>query len=57
MIQLSGKSIAFPPKILFKSMLEDGVFPGDGEKTNIVSKVFFQKAILCLSTKIIVEIF
>ena len=32
MIQLCGKSIALPLKLLFKTILEEGTFPGDWKK-------------------------
>ena len=37
MIQLCGKSIALPLKLLFKTILEEGTFPEDWKKSNIVS--------------------
>ena len=36
MIQLCGKSIALPLKLLFKTILEEGTFPEDCKKSNVV---------------------
>ena len=36
MIELCGKSIALPLKLLFQSSLEKGIFPVDWKKSNIV---------------------
>ena len=36
MIQACGKSIALPLKFLFKTILEEGTFPEDWEKSNVV---------------------
>ena len=36
MIQLCGKSIALPLKLLFKTILEKGTFPEDWKKSNVV---------------------
>ena len=36
MIKLCGKSIAHPISLIFQSILNDGVFPDDREKSNIV---------------------
>ena len=36
MIKLCGKTIAIPLKMIFRSMLEEGVFPDDWKKCNIV---------------------
>ena len=36
MIQLCGKSIALPLKLLFKTILEEGTFPEDWKKSNVV---------------------
>ena len=33
MIKLCGKTIAIPLKLIFQSMLEEGVFPNDWKKT------------------------
>ena len=37
MIKLCGKTIAIPLKLIFQSMLEEGVFPDDSKKSNVVS--------------------
>ena len=37
MIQLCGKEITLPLQLLFKLMLEEGTFPEDREKSNVVS--------------------
>ena len=37
MIQLCGKEIVLPLQLLFKSMLEKGLFPEDWKKSNVVS--------------------
>ena len=36
MIQLCGKEIILPFRLLFKSMLEEGIFPDDWKKSNVV---------------------
>ena len=36
MIQLCGKEIILPLQLLFKSMLEEGTFPEDWKKSNVV---------------------
>ena len=36
MIQLCGKEIILPLQLLFKSMLEEGIFPDDWKKSNVV---------------------
>ena len=36
MIKLSGKTIADPLKLIFRSMLEEGVFHYDWKKSNVV---------------------
>ena len=36
MIQLCGKAIILPLQLLFKSMLEEGIFPDDWKKGNPV---------------------
>ena len=36
MIQLCGKEIILPLQLLFKSMLEEGIFPDDWKKRNVV---------------------
>ena len=36
MIQLCGKDIILPLQLLFKSMLEEGIFPDDWSKSNVV---------------------
>ena len=36
MIQSCGKSIALPLKLLFKTILEEGTFPEDWKKSNVV---------------------
>ena len=36
MIQLCGKEIIIQLQLLFKSMLEEGTFPEDWEKSNVV---------------------
>ena len=36
MIKLCGKSIATPLKLIFKSMLEEGTFPDDWKRSNVV---------------------
>ena len=36
MIQLCGKEILLPLQLLFKSMLEEGIFPDDWKKSNVV---------------------
>ena len=36
MIQLCGKEIILPLQLLFKSMLEEGIFPDDKKKSNVV---------------------
>ena len=36
MIQLCGKAIVEPLRILFLSFLEEGVYPDDWKKSNIV---------------------
>ena len=36
MIKLCGKSIARPLSLIFQSILNDGVFPDDWKKSNIV---------------------
>ena len=36
MIKLYGKTIAIPLKLIFRSMLEEGVFPDDWKKSNVV---------------------
>ena len=35
-IQLCGKEIVLPFQLLFKLMLEEGIFPDDWEKSNVV---------------------
>ena len=37
MMQACGKSIALPLKLLFKTILEEGIFPENWEKSNVVS--------------------
>ena len=36
MIQLCGKEIVLPLQLLFKSMLEEDIFPEDWKKSNVV---------------------
>ena len=36
MIQLCGKAIILPIQLRFKSMLEEGIFPDDWKKGNVV---------------------
>ena len=36
MIQLCGKEIVLPLQLLFKSMLEEGIFREDWKKSNVV---------------------
>ena len=36
MIQLCGKDIILSLQLLFKSMLEEGIFPDDWNKSNVV---------------------
>ena len=36
MIQLCGKAIVEPSRILFLSLLEEGVYPDDCKKSNVV---------------------
>ena len=36
MIKLCGRTIAIPLKLIFRSMLEEGVFPDDQKKSNVV---------------------
>ena len=36
MIQLYGKEIILPLQLLFKSILEEGIFPDDWKKSNVV---------------------
>ena len=36
MIKLCGKTIAIPLKLVFRSMLEEGVLPDDWEKSSVV---------------------
>ena len=36
MIKTCGDSITFPLKLIFKSMINEGVFPNDWEKSNVV---------------------
>ena len=36
MIKLCGKTTAIPLKVIFRSMLEGGVFPDDWKKSNVV---------------------
>ena len=36
MIKTCGDSITFPLKLLFKSMINVGVFPNDWNKSNVV---------------------
>ena len=36
MIKLCGKTIAIPLKLIFRSILEEGVFPDDRKKNNLV---------------------
>ena len=36
MIQLCGIEIILPLQLLFKSMLEEGIFPEDWKKSNVV---------------------
>ena len=36
MIQLCGKSIAIPLKLLFKTIIEEGAFPEDWKKRYVV---------------------
>ena len=36
MMQLCGKEIILPLQLLFKSMLEEGIFPDDEKKSNVV---------------------
>ena len=35
MVQLCGKEIILPLQLLFKSMLEEGIFPEDWKRTNV----------------------
>ena len=35
-IQLCGKETILPLQLLFKSMLEEGIFPDDWKKSNVV---------------------
>ena len=37
MIQLCGKEIILPFRLLFQSMLEEGIFPDNWKKSNAVS--------------------
>ena len=43
MIHLCRKAIAEPLQILFLHFLEDGVYPGDWKKSNVVAKNFENK--------------
>ena len=43
MIHLCGKVIVEPLQILFLSFLEDGVYPDDWKKKNVVIKNFENK--------------
>lgn len=43
MIHLCRKAIAEPLQILFLRFLEDGVYPGDWKKSNVVTKNFENK--------------
>ena len=36
MIKLCGKTITIPLKLIFRSILEEGVFPDNGDKSNVV---------------------
>ena len=36
MIKVCGKTIAIPLKLIFRSMLEESVFPNDWKKSNVV---------------------
>ena len=36
MVQSCGKSIALPLKLVFKTILEEGTFPEDWKKSNVV---------------------
>ena len=36
MIKLCGKTIAIPLKLIFRSMVEESVFPDDWKKSNVV---------------------
>ena len=36
MIKACGNSISFPLKLIFKSMINEGVFPEDWKKSNVV---------------------
>ena len=36
MITTCGGSITFPLKLIFKSMINEGVFPNDWKKSNVV---------------------
>ena len=37
MIKICSKSLTFPVKLIFISMLREGVFPEDWKKSNLVS--------------------
>ena len=43
MIHLCGKAIVQPLQILFLPFLEDGVYPDDWKKSNVVMKNFENK--------------
>ena len=36
MIKTCGDSITFPLKLIFKSMINEGLFPDDWKKSNVV---------------------
>ena len=36
MIKICGDSIIFPLKLIFKSMINEGLFPDDWKKSNVV---------------------
>ena len=36
MIQFCGKEIVLPLELLFKSLLEEGIFPEDWKKSNVL---------------------
>ena len=36
MIKTCGGAITFPSKLIFKSMINEGVFPDDCKKSNVV---------------------
>ena len=38
MVKLCGKSIALPLRLIFRSILNDGIFPEDWKKINVVPR-------------------